>query len=193
LSSGLSVAQVLTPLPTFCPHGALPCRSLDDDPRTLARRERARVDVGMGKGGCCHIHRIGSGCWTVVDRECPLNLSERPGGPRRDECLDDGRPGARGCGSGKRLRARLPGRRGRSAVAAWGNTVMSIHLAAAGLSRYLPWPVPAAEHVDCVTALHAAQRELLSLDAECGLALIVLTQVRARLATALTQAHSLPR
>jgi histidine ammonia-lyase len=70
---------------------------------------------------------------------------------------------------------------------------MSIHLAAAGLSRYLPWPVPAAEHVDCVTALHAAQRELLSLDAECGLALIVLTQVRARLATALTQAHSLPR
>jgi hypothetical protein len=70
---------------------------------------------------------------------------------------------------------------------------MSIHLAAAGLSRHLPEPVQAAEHADCVTALHAAQRKLLSLDAEHGLPRLALTQVRAQVATALTQAHSQPR
>jgi hypothetical protein len=75
----------------------------------------------------------------------------------------------------------------------WGNTAMSIHLAAAGLSWYLPGPVQATEHVDCLTARRAAQREPLSVDAECGFPLIVLPRVRARMATALSEAESLQR
>lgn len=82
---------------------------------------------------------------------------------------------------------------GDDVLSPWGNTTMSIHLAAAGLFRYLPGPVQATEHVHCLTALRAAQRELRFLDAECGLPLIELAQVRTRLATALTQAESLPR
>jgi hypothetical protein len=75
----------------------------------------------------------------------------------------------------------------------WGNTAMSIHLAAAGLSRYLPEPVQTAEHADCLTALHAAQQELLSLDVEHGLSLVDFTLVRSRVGSALAEAESLPR
>ena len=74
-----------------------------------------------------------------------------------------------------------------------GNTAMSIHLAAAGLSRYLPEPVPAAEHADCLTALHTAQQELLSLDVEHGLSHADYTPVWSRVGTALAVAESSPR
>ena len=59
----------------------------------------------------------------------------------------------------------------------WANLAMSIHLAAAGLSWYLPGPVPAAEDADCLTALLAAQRELLTLDDVDGLSRVDVTLI----------------
>lgn len=147
----------------------------------------------MGKGGCCHIHRIGSGYWTVVDRECPLNLSERHGGQLALVTTSTTGVLARAVAHLESSYA-LACRAARDELLSpWGNTAMSIHLASAGLSRYLPEPVQAADHAGCLTVLHAAQREPLSLDGEHGLARLDLTQVRDRMATALTQAQSLPR
>jgi hypothetical protein len=102
----------------------------------------------MGKGGCCHSHRIGPGRWTAGDRECPLKPSQRQEDTRRDEYLDD-LPFSRAHSRTWTAPTGSPaGPHGADLLSPWGNTAMSIHLATAGLSRYLPCPVQAADHVD---------------------------------------------
>jgi hypothetical protein len=73
----------------------------------------------------------------------------------------------------------------------WANTAMSIHLAAAGLSRHLPGPASAADHPDCLTALHAADTQLTHLPPSQHVPPPDLGLIRTRLATALSEAHSL--
>lgn len=80
---------------------------------------------------------------------------------------------------------------GSDVLSPWANTAMSIHLAAASLSRYLPEPVPAADHADCLTALRAAQTELMLLQPDHHLPQPDLALIRTRLATALAEAQSL--
>jgi hypothetical protein len=93
------------------------------------------------------------------------------------------------------LRARLPGCTG-DPLSPWETTATSVQLAAAGPSQCLPQPVPAADDADCLTALLAALRELLALDAvdaHDGLPRVDLTQLQPRLALVLAEAQSLPR
>lgn len=73
----------------------------------------------------------------------------------------------------------------------WANTAMSIHLAAAGLSRHLPGPAGAADHPDCLTALHAADTQLTQLPPDHHVPPPELGLIRTRLATALSEAQSL--
>ena len=73
----------------------------------------------------------------------------------------------------------------------WANTAMSIHLAAAGLSRHLPGPAGAADHLDCLTALHAADTQLTHLPPGHHVPMRDLALIRTRLATALSEAQSL--
>lgn len=80
---------------------------------------------------------------------------------------------------------------GSDVLSPWANTAMSIHLAAAGLSMHLPEPVSAAKHLDCLTALRAAQTALTLLPPDHQLPQPDLALIRARLATALNEAQSL--
>jgi hypothetical protein len=75
----------------------------------------------------------------------------------------------------------------------WETTATSVQQADAGPSQCRPQPVPAADDADCLTALRAAMRELLALDAHDGLPRVDLTQVHPRLALVLAEAQSLPR
>ena len=80
---------------------------------------------------------------------------------------------------------------GRDLLSPWASTAMSIHLAAAGLSRHLPEPAPAASQPDCLNALTAAQAEIMLLGSDHQVPVADLTLIRTRLATALSQAQSL--
>ena len=73
----------------------------------------------------------------------------------------------------------------------WCNTAMSIHLAAAGLSSHLPGPAGAADHSDCLTALHAADTQLTQLPPGHHVPPPDLALIRIKLATALSEAQSL--
>lgn len=73
----------------------------------------------------------------------------------------------------------------------WANTAMSIHLAAAGLSRHLSGPAGAADHPDCLTALHAAETQLAQLPPGHYVSPPELGLIRTRLATALSEVRSL--
>ena len=73
----------------------------------------------------------------------------------------------------------------------WANTALSIHLAAAGISMHLEQePIPSTDHHDCLSALQAAQAEMLHLPAG-RLPLDDLTLIRTCLADALDEARSL--
>jgi hypothetical protein len=80
---------------------------------------------------------------------------------------------------------------GSDLLSPWANTAMSIHLAAAGLSRHLPGPAGAADHPDCLTALSAADTQLTQLPPGHHVPPTDLALIRTRLATALSEAHSL--
>ena len=80
---------------------------------------------------------------------------------------------------------------GRDLLSPWASTAMSIHLAAAGLSRHLHEPAPAVSHADCLSALTAAQAEIMLRGADHQVPAVDLTLIRTRLATALSQAQSL--
>jgi hypothetical protein len=74
----------------------------------------------------------------------------------------------------------------------WASIAMSIHLAAAMLSVHLPEQVAPTSHPDCVTALRAAAAELHGAASNhVYIPLADLTQIQARLATALHEAQSL--
>ena len=81
---------------------------------------------------------------------------------------------------------------GEDDLSPWANTALSIHLAAAGISMHLSCePVPFSAHHDCLSALQAAQAEMVQLPAGHRLPLDEFTLIRTRLATALIQARSL--
>jgi len=82
---------------------------------------------------------------------------------------------------------------GNDLLSPWATTAMSIHLAAAGLSRYLPGPALAADHPDCLTALRTAHGELTQLPPGHHLPLVDLALIRTRLATAVSEAQSLQK
>jgi hypothetical protein len=73
----------------------------------------------------------------------------------------------------------------------WANTAMSIHLAAACLSRHLPGPPGAADHPDCLSALQAADTQLTHLPSSHHVPPPDLALIRTRLASALSEAQSL--
>ena len=79
---------------------------------------------------------------------------------------------------------------GSDLLSPWANTAMSIHLAAAGLSRHLSEPAGSAHHPDCLTALRAADTELPHLPPGQHVPLLDLALIRNRLATALSEAQS---
>jgi len=82
---------------------------------------------------------------------------------------------------------------GNDLLSPWATTAMSIHLAAAGLSRYLPRPSLAADHPDCLTALRTAGTELTQLPPGHHLPLVDLALIRTRLAAAVSEAQSLQK
>lgn len=80
---------------------------------------------------------------------------------------------------------------GSDLLSPWATTAMSIHLAAAGLSRHLSQPAGSAHHPDCLTALRAADTELTHLPPGNDVPPFDLALIRTRLATALSEAQSL--
>ncbi len=80
---------------------------------------------------------------------------------------------------------------GSDLLSPWATAAMSIHLAAAGLSRHLSEPAGSAHHPDCLTALRAADTELPHLPPGQHVPLLDLAVIRTRLATALSEAQSL--
>lgn len=80
---------------------------------------------------------------------------------------------------------------GSDLLSEWANTAISIHLAAAGLSIHLPGPEPATSQPDCLSALTAAQAQIMLLGPDHQVPAAELAQIRTRLATALSQAQSL--
>lgn len=79
---------------------------------------------------------------------------------------------------------------GSDLLSPWATTAMSIHLAAAGLSRHLPEAARAAHHRECLTALRAADTELTHLPPGNHVPPFDLALIRNRLATALSEAQS---
>lgn len=80
---------------------------------------------------------------------------------------------------------------GSDLMSPWANTAVSIYLAAAGIDRHLPEAALTTEHPDCLTALRAAQAELLQLPEPHQVPIDELALIRTNLADALTETRAL--